>query len=125
MVELPDRMMVTTNAGLTWTSLMSSSSVIPSYAYGLVGGHLVGFVVLQGSLNVHLAEISINSGAWRILDTNLPQGAVLDSQVPFAVAPDDSATIFAGVLLDQGVRAVIATHDSGSWRIVRKLPATR
>jgi len=122
-VELPDRMMITTNAGLTWTSLVSSSSVIPSYAYGLVGGHLFGFVVLQGSLNAHLAEIPISGGTWRILDANMPQGAVLDSQIPFAVDPDNSATIFAGVMLDQGERAVIATRNGGaSWQVVQKLP---
>lgn len=122
-LESPDRMMITTNAGLTWTSLVSSSSVIPSYAYGLVGGHLFGFVVLQGSLNAHLAEIPISGGTWRILDANMPQGAVLDSQIPFAVDPDNSATIFAGVMLDQGERAVIATRNGGaSWQVVQKLP---
>ena len=122
-VEGPDRIMVTTNAGLNWTSLVPSSSVTPSYAYGLVGGHLFGFVVLQGSSNVHLAETPIANGAWRLLDADLPQGAIIDSQIPLAVDPDDPATIFAGILLDQGGRAVVATHDSGaSWHVVLKLP---
>ncbi len=122
-VDLPDRMMITTNGGLTWTSLASSSSVTPSYANGLVGGYLFGFVVLQGSMNVHLAQISIAGGAWRILDTNLPQGAALDSQVPFAVDPDDPATIFVCLILERGERAVAATRNGGaSWQIVQRLP---
>lgn len=115
--------MITTNAGLTWTSLASSSSVTPSYATGLVGGYLFGFVVLQGSTDVHLAQISIAGGAWGILDTNLPQGAVLDSQVPFVVDPDDPATIFACLILERGERVVAATRNGGaSWQIVQRLP---
>ncbi|HET8905739.1 MAG TPA: hypothetical protein VFN11_02110 [Ktedonobacterales bacterium] len=117
-------MMVTTNAGATWKRLQSSSQFIASVAMALAGGHIFGIVLPQDS-DWRLAELSIHGGAWRMLDTTMPHGALFDSQIPVGVDPDDPATMYADVQLNN-ISSIIATHDGGvSWRVVQKLPGAQ
>ncbi len=126
---------VTKDAGHTWFRLAApSGQVIPivSGRLALVAGHLIAMIHPDGAGQWHLAEVSLDTGSWQVLDARLPGVRPEDSQaghtsplLAFEVDPSTPTTIYAATMITDVV-TLFATRDAGqSWHKVLELPSAK